>query len=168
MHSIQEKIISIASKYVGQREISGNNGWHDKAFEAKMKATGWASGQAWCAYFTELVWTEAYKSNALQKSVIALFSASATGTYSNFSGSSLFKVGNIARPGALAVWRYGSGWKGHIGIVESAKGNNFVCIEGNTNTAGAREGVMVMRRNRRTDQKFSATGLNLIGFVYPT
>ena len=164
---IDKKIVTIAAKYVGQREIPGNKGWRDKAFEAKMKATGWSSGQAWCAYFTELVWTEAYKGTSLLPSIVALFSASATATYANFNGSSLFKVGKVGKPGALAVWRYGNGWKGHIGIVESVKGSTFVCIEGNTNAAGSREGIMVMRRTRRTDLPHSRSGLNLIGFVYP-
>ena len=162
-----EKILKIAASYVGQREISGNKGWNDGNFWAKMRTTGWSSGQSWCAYFTELVWTEAYEGSDLKKSVISLFSASATATYANFSGSKYFKVGKVARPGALAVWRYGVGWRGHIGIVESVKGSTFICIEGNTNNAGEREGVMVMRKTRRTDVKHSGSGLNLIGFIYP-
>lgn len=36
----------------------------------------------------------------------------------------------------------------HIGIVESAQGNSFTSIEGNTNSAGSREGVEVARKNR--------------------
>jgi surface antigen len=165
---IIERIKHIASNYVGVTELPNNRGWKDKTFEAKMKATGWSSGQAWCAYFAELVWFEAYKGNPLQSSVTALFSPSATATFANFQGSKLFKTGTTPRPGALVVWRFGFGWRGHIGIVARVNANGtFVAIEGNTNTAGSREGIAVMNRTRRTNEPVKASGLNLIGFVYP-
>ncbi|MET4545535.1 hypothetical protein ABIE26_002853 [Pedobacter africanus] len=45
----------------------------------------------------------------------------------------------------------------HCGIVEAIKGSFIVCLEGNTNVAGSREGDRVMRklRHRRTIAKFS-------------
>ena len=165
---IAQSIVKIAQSYVGQKEISGNKGFRDKTFEAKMKATGWQVGHAWCAYFAELVWSEAYKGSDLLPSIRTLISPSATATYANMQGSSLFKVGSTPRPGALVVWRYGTSWKGHIGIVESVgKGGAFVAIEGNTNAAGGREGIAVARKTRRTGEAFRAKGLNLLGFVYP-
>ena len=161
------KIVQIAQSYVGQREVAGNRGWKDKAFEAKMKATGWQPGDAWCAFFTELVWTEAFKGTSHVARFVALFSPSATATFSNFSGSQEYKTGRTPRPGALAVWRYGTGWKGHIGIVESVEKGAMKTIEGNTNAAGSREGVMVARKRRTTALGGTGAGLNLIGFVYP-
>jgi hypothetical protein len=59
---LQRKIIATAEKYVGMTEIRGNLGWTSEAFEEKMLETGWKVGQAWCAYFTELVWSEVYDS----------------------------------------------------------------------------------------------------------
>jgi len=166
---MRDTIIKIAQTYIGQKELGNNAGFSDKAFEDKMKTTGWSKGQSWCAYFTELVWREAYKKTPLLKSVIALFSASATATFDNFAGSSLFKTGTTPQPGALVVWRYGNTWRGHIGIVETINNNGtFVSIEGNTNAAGEREGIEVARKVRRIKEIYKAKGLNLIGFVYPT
>lgn len=163
-----QRIVQIATGYIGQREVSGNRGWRDKAFEAKMKATGWQSGHAWCAYFTELVWTEAYKGTDHAKRFVSLFSPSATATFSNFSGSQFYKTGTRPQPGALAVWRYGTGWKGHIGVVDAiVDSQTFTCIEGNTNAAGGREGVAVARKRRKVALGGRGPGLNLIGFVYP-
>lgn len=163
-----ERIVKIAAGYIGQREITGNRGWKDKGFEAKMKATGWLPGHAWCAYFTELVWIEAYKGTDHAKRFATLFAPSATATFGNFSGSQLYKTGTRPKPGALAVWRQGTGWKGHIGVVETiVDRDTFTCIEGNTNAAGGREGVAVARKRRKVVLNGRGPGLNLIGFVYP-
>ena len=163
-----EKVIEVAERYLGQTEIAGNKGWKDKTFEAKMKAVGWKPTDSWCAYFTELVWKEAYgKEHKLWPAMDKLFSASATATYANFSQSSLFKVGKLPAPGALAVWRYGTDWRGHIGICTSAAVlGKFDTIEGNTNAAGGREGMFVAKKLRALGQPHRPAGLNLVGFVY--
>ncbi len=159
-------IITTAEKYLGQTEIAGNRGWVDKAFEKRMKAVGWAIGHSWCCYFTELVWKEAYAGHKLAPAFDKLFSASSTATFANFSGSSLFKVGKLPAPGALAVWRLGVGWQGHIGIVTKVNGATFDTIEGNTNAQGSREGMYVARKLRRLGEPHRPKGLNLVGFVY--
>jgi hypothetical protein len=159
-------VIATAEKYLGQTEIAGNKGWVDKAFEKRMKAVGWAVGHSWCAYFTELVWKEAYAGHKVAPTFDKLFSASATATYANFSASSLYKVGKLPAPGALAVWRLGTGWQGHIGIVTKVSGSTFDTIEGNTNAQGSREGMYVARKLRRLGQPVRPNGLNLVGFVY--
>ena len=131
-----------------------------------MKAVGWQIGHSWCCYFTELVAKEAFASDPDKvKAFDKLFQPSCTATYANFSGSSLFKVGKAPRPGALMVWRLGQGWKGHIGIVESAKDGIINTIEGNTNDAGGREGIEVARK-RRKHVWTNGPGLNLVGFIY--
>lgn len=163
-----KRIVQIAEKYVGQTEISGNRGWKDKVFEDKMKAVGWSTGQAWCAYFTELVWKEAAQP-AQRTALDTLFSPSATATFANFKGTKFYRTGHLPKPGALVVWRYGNGWQGHIGIVTRVlDGARFETVEGNTNSAGSREGLFVMRRVRSNIPANSMKGLNLIGFVYPS
>jgi hypothetical protein len=167
---ISENIVMVAMSFVGQTEKSGNKGWVDPKFEAKMKEVGWQVGHAWCAYQAELIWKEAYgKKHPLWKSLDKLFSPSATATYGNFHGSGLFKTGNVPGVGALAVWRYGTGWTGHIGVVTHVdkKARTFLCVEGNTNKAGEREGLMTLVKTRKFDMTGSKTGLNIIGYVYP-
>lgn len=161
-------IVEVAKSYLGQEEKSGNKGYKDPVFEEKMKAVGWQINHSWCCYFTELVAKEAFaKDSAQWKAFDKLFQPSCTATYENFAGSSMFKVGTVAKVGALAVWRHGAGWKGHIGVVESVDGNFMYTIEGNTNAAGSREGTAVLRKKRsRWVSKINSAGLNLIGFIY--
>lgn len=165
---IGEEIVKVAKKYIGQHEKPNNSGFKDADFEKRMKDTGWSTGLSWCAFFCELVWKEAYNNPVVFKELDKLFSGSATTTYKNFELSGTWKVGQEPRPGALAVWRYGSDWKGHIGVVIDKVGTtSFSSIEGNTNSEGGREGIEVAEKLRKLNAPFSPKGLNLVGFVYP-
>jgi len=168
---IADRIVEAARSYIGMMEKPGNKGWEDPKFEAKMVEVGWKVGHAWCAYQAELIWKEAYgEKHPLWKSLDRLFSPSAVSTYGNFHGSGSFKTGSAPRVGALAVWRHGTGWTGHIGVVVfvETKSTRFETVEGNTNKAGEREGLATLLKSRRTGLAPTAWGLNLIGFVYPT
>lgn len=175
---IAELILQEAESDIGKKETKGNSGWEDESFEAEMKLTGWATGQAWCSYWAEKVWTAAYaKQNSLMINVIRkLFSANAVQTWENFETSN-FETSSEPKPGALAVWMLmkggqpskvkGTKWiKGHIGIVKSFDKTNMVTIEGNTNDVGGREGVMVAEKKRKIAFN-NNTGLKLLGFVHP-
>ena len=168
--SIETTIINVAKSYLGQEEISGNKGFKNRAFQAKIQACGWKLSEAWCAYFAELVWKEAYgRTSSYWSTLDRLFSPSATATYANFKGHQLsFKVGSKPTPGALVVWRNGRGWKGHIGIVSRLiDATTFKSIEGNTSRDGEDEEILVFEKTRKLNKPFSETGPNLIGFVYP-
>ena len=163
---MKDKIVQIAKSYVGKTEKINNSGFNDAEFEKRMKDTGWIKGASWCAYFTELVWVEAYKGTVLEPAVKALFSGSATATYKNFDLAK-WNVSDKPQIGALAVWRLGNGWQGHIGIVIEVAEKSFKSVEGNTNDKGGREGYIVAVKNRVIKAPYQAKGLNLIGFVYP-
>ena len=166
--TVQENIVRIAKSYVGKTETAGNSGFSDKAFEKKMKDCGWSKSLAWCSFFAELVWKESHSEDIeLVKILDKLFSGSATTTYKNFELNKTFKVSKTPTIGALAVWRYGNGWQGHIGVVVEIKGNAFHCVEGNTNDKGGREGYIVGEKIRNIDKPYQANGLNLIGFILP-
>lgn len=155
-------IVKIAESYIGQREKPNNSGFVDPKFEKKMKAVGWASGQAWCAYFAELVWKEAGQD-------VSFFSASAFKTYLNYEATGK-KGSSTPVPGALVVWRSMkngvAGWTGHIGVVTEANIAAFKAIEGNTNAIGGREGVEVAKKDRSFKWQVN-TGLQLVGFIHP-
>lgn len=171
---VTEKITDIAHRYIGQEEKPNNSGFEDAAFEADMERVGWTEGEAWCASFAKLVWWETYKNDPLRLlQVERLFSKSAVQTYRNFDASN-WKTQNrdgspivIPQVGALAVWQFGEGPKGHIGIVTKVVSQTeFETVEGNTDDKGGREGVKVAFR-RRIVRRTWGDGLNLLGFVLP-
>jgi hypothetical protein len=165
-------IVEVAMGYLGQQEISGNKGFKDEAFEEKMRTVGWQPPWAWCSFFAMLVYREAYGAlnSVIEADLRKLISPSATATYNNFKSSKDYKryVSNKPTVGSLAVWRQGTGWQGHIGIVVGLNGNKeFKSIEGNTNSSGGREGIEVAIMRRLLDFTSKPTGLNLIGFINP-
>lgn len=161
------QIIEIAQSYIGMKEISGNQGFQDKRFQELMEECGWQSGQAWCSYFCELVWKQAFPE---LKELDKLFSSGAVQTYNNFKQSDFF-VDHKPEPGAVAIWQTWKNnepyWTGHAGIVESiVNGNEIMTIEGNTNSAGGREGIEVARKRRQLNYD-ARNGLVLKGFIHP-
>lgn len=164
------QVAAIAKSYVGITETPNNSGFKDKTFEKKIKEVGWSKSMAWCSYFGELVWKEAYHINAeIVKRIDELCNGSATATYKNFDVNQLFECNaEVPKVGAMMVFRYGSDWKGHLCIVVQILGENEVlCVEGNSNDDGAREGYEVCLRKRKIKDKYKAKGLNLVGFIYP-
>lgn len=157
-----EGIVEIARKYIGQKEKTGNMGFLNAEFDAKMRAVGFINTHPWCAYFSEMVWHEAGQDTSH-------FSASAFKTYLQYMEAGR-KGSEKAVPGALAVWRSVKagklGWTGHIGIVSEVGETSFKCIEGNTNKAGGREGIEVAEKTR-TYQWKAMNGLQLVGFIHP-
>lgn len=166
--SLADRVVRIAKSIVGQKEISGNAGFQDPDFQKRMIEVGFKKKEAWCAYTGELVWKEAFGENhPLYPLLDQLFSASATKTFSNFEQNENFTTGQVPKKGALAIWRQGKGWQGHLAIViEDTPGPEFKTVEGNTNAAGGREGIEVADKIRQTGEPFKAKGLNLLGFVY--
>jgi hypothetical protein len=167
-----EDILRIAIGYLGKDEEPGNRGWYDKAFEKKMIARGWKPSEAWCAYFGELVWMEAYaKEPVIQHDINHLFSGSAVETFRNFSREADWKADRDPEPGALAVFqRYREGsphWSGHMAIVETAINGVLCTIDGNTNPAGGREGYTVARIKRVINFNPIKNGIVLLGFIHP-
>ena len=182
---IREEILVEALKWEGEKEIKGNMGFHNTKFQEMMEEVGHQEGQAWCSYFTELVWKEAYKrykteyvlSNQEVVDLLdQLFDPSAVATWRAFRRSSSFLTGECPIQGALVVWQKYiiknklliPDWRGHIGVVmesgldqgsieeaakEKANGRTFkiVTMEGNTNTAGGREGIEVGRLRREVN-----------------
>jgi hypothetical protein len=170
---MKANIVDIAKKYLNQRELKNNSGFVDADLQKKMEAVGWSKGQAWCAYFGELIWKEAYKDDADTVALLdKLFSGSATATYKNFelhevNGKRVFRCDMKPEPGALAIYRYGMSWQGHLGVVVSSVGNYTNNVEGNSNGEGGREGIESVMKNRPIKAHFKKNGLNLIGFVHP-
>lgn len=167
---IGEKIALTASNFVGQTEIKGNLGFNDRQFEEMMKAVGWKRGEAWCAYFAELIWKLAnVQEPAVNEELSKLFSGSTVQTWKNFLNSQWLNAEEPVK-GAVAIWqKYKNGeaqWSGHAGIVVEMEGNKFFSVEGNTNDHGGREGYIVALKGR-TYNRNTDNGLRLLGFIHP-
>ena len=174
--NIRETIIKTAYLYEGYKELKGNSGFEDDIFRQKMEAVGWDMYQAWCSYFTELVWRESYgKCNSLfDKELNILFSANAIRTYDNFLASG-WRYSLIPDPGDLVIWGFynkgnprknGEWFLGHIGVVTNVTKLFFLTMEGNTNSKGGREGIEVAEKKRYYNFD-NNNGLRLLGFVKP-
>lgn len=158
----------IAAKYLGQTEKPGNAGFNDAVFEKRMRDIGFKTGQAWCSYFCELVFKEAYpeKLSELDK----LFSGSTLTTFRNFRDAA-FPVGYMPQLDSMVIWQsYRDGkplLTGHAGIVSKVIDNTtFESIEGNTsNVAHSREGFIVASHRHKVLSNIE-TGLRILGFVF--
>jgi len=133
--------------------------------EILLKA-GQKDGEAWCCYFAEAIFCEAYPQSEV--SLRKLFSASCVQTFKNFTAKG-FSTGMIPKPNALMIMQnYKDGaplMTGHAGIVDSVnQDGTWYSIEGNTNDGGSREGDSVQLKHRANIRKLK--GLNLLGFVY--
>lgn len=170
---INELIVDIARSFVGMQEIPGNMGFKDDVFEDLMEDCGWQKGQAWCTYFTELVWKIAYQeyNSSVIPTLDRLFSAGAVKTYNNFKQSGKFIVDKKPEIGSVVIWQTWKDnlpqWTGHAGIVtEIIGGNKIRTIEGNTNSKGGREGIEVAEKIRRLSFDVRS-GLVVKGFIKP-
>lgn len=165
-----EFIVQAAAYYNGRTEIPNNAGFQDSAFQKEMASMGWLKGYAWCAYFTKLIYTKAYKNDPTVSAFIkAKFNGGALSTFNNVKAGSVFNTSDKPAIGAIVVWQHGSTSAGHVGIVKSfdLKTNTMTCIEGNTSASGSREGDRVAIKLRTISRAKQASGLNLKGFILP-
>jgi hypothetical protein len=158
-------IVQIAKSYIGKTEKPSNSGFNDEVFEKKMEEVGFEKGQAWCCYFAELVFKEAYPE---KKELDRLFSASTVQTFANFKKKHPDKVFATPIVGSLVIWQSQKDgvpqWSGHAGVcVEVIDTTTFKSVEGNTNDKGGREGYTVALKTRKV-QKVK-NGLQVLGFI---
>lgn len=157
----------IAEKYIGITEKPGNMGFNDADFERRMQDVGFQKGHAWCCYWAELVFKEAYPEKFSR--IDELFSGSTVQTFRNFRDAA-YIIGNIPQLDTLVIWQSHKNGKpqptGHAAIVSKVISTwEFESIEGNTNASGGREGFEVARKSRKVlaDVK---TGLKVLGFIH--
>lgn len=159
-------LIETARKDIGKKEKSGNTGFEDKELERAMRGVGWSPGWAWCASILEKWIWEAYPE--LKDKVNGYFVPSAVATFRNLKNAG-YPVSMKPTEGALVFWQRmqdgNAQWQGHAGVVSKVVSDvEFYSIEGNTNSAGSREGDSVQEKHRyvRFDVE---NGLKVIGFV---
>lgn len=185
--TLQGCLAYAAALYVGQRERPGNAGFVDPTFERMMREVGWKPGDPWCSYYGELAWLDGYRTYLKSRSTAAMpelqllglttpagwllmlhdiFHGSAYQTWENFKAAPHFEMDIEPVRGAIAVLKSRLSWKGHLYIVYDIYDDYVVTIEGNSNSAGGREGIEVAKR-RRPRHKRSFGTMKLLGYIYP-
>ncbi len=158
-------LTEVAKKYIGKTEKPSNSGWYDGEFERRMKEVGWLMGQAWCSYFVELCFKEAYPDK--YKKLQNLFDASAVKTFNKFKAGG-FTISPVPVENSIVIWQHYSkgvaSWTGHAGITTQViDKDTWKSAEGNTNNDGSREGFLVALKTRKL--KKVTNGLNVLGFI---
>lgn len=173
MQTINNVIKQEALRWQGVKEIGDNESFDNEEFQKLLEACGWNKSQAWCAYFCEMVWREAYKK--LDKSydyeLNILFSAGAIATYNNFRRDKDFVVDQTPEVGAIMIMQQyvknKPDWRGHAGIVIEVREGSVRTIEGNTNSQGGREGQYVAQKTRELNFTPGKNTLTLKAFIHP-
>ena len=149
---LNQQALAHAITQIGVKEDPpGSN--KGKEVEAYLRSVGLPGGYAWCAAF--VYWCHQQAADELEIPNPVYRTAGVMEHWRNChlrGGKRLDRektnIANI-KPGMIFVMDFGGG-KGHTGIVESVdvEKRMVFCIEGNTNEAGHREGIAVMKRVR--------------------
>jgi hypothetical protein len=157
--NLQKTIVSIAKGYVGKEEIKENKGFKDALFQKEMVSVGWQVGDAWCAYFAELIWIKAFSLETgtfdvakTKEFMTKVFSANSLRTLKNFEDAG-WAIERHPSVGALAIWKRQGG--GHIDIVTRVNKTSFDAIGGNLS-----DKVTEVKRTYP-----DSDGMNIQGFV---
>lgn len=153
---LAQKMLELARKEIGVTE-EGNSNCGKMVNE--YKAATWlppTKSWPWCAAF--ICWLVKMAMEAEGVKETKTFKRPRTAGAFDFENWSLSQGPetntkkphkNDLLPGDIVVFKFS-----HIGIVEIApdKSGVVICIEGNTDGAGSREGGAVLRKKRRVDQ----------------
>jgi len=176
MKTINGLIVKEAIKWVGTKELINNKKFNKKGFYQFLSNAEWDEGQAYCMYFAESVWRNAYIKagySTIAAQLEPILTPSAIKSLSN--AGTMWKPGISGTPqvGSIAIWRwYENGeptWKGHAAIVEkiNLSNNRIFTIEGNTGNPNQRTGDGVYRKDRSLLMTSKKRGLVLQSFIIP-
>lgn len=156
--------ILAAQACVGIREIGGNN--KGPIVELIQETIGGADKEPWCMSFVQTCLAFAEYKTGIASKVAPGELCSAVWNQTPKS----MRVKKIPAAGAIAIWVYPPGTKGHTGVVIEYIGPKMATVEGNTekglNTKGQieREGGGVYAPERSTK---STPKMKLLGFLKP-
>ena len=175
LSDIRNAIVRIARSYVGQIALDGDKGFANADFQSKMQSVGWGSGNAWCNYFADLVWKEAYQEvGAKDAKIQSIFQ----NTFKSFNPNNMPLTGHcpttfanmrklgyaevyipgktIIKPGDMVFYNCS-----HISIAGVTDNKGFESIDGNY---GVNQGGSVKNQAKRTEA-YAKKYLNGIGGI---
>ncbi|WP_103021455.1 CHAP domain-containing protein [Salinibacter altiplanensis] len=139
-------VVDVALQEVGVTETPpGTN--EGPRIEAYMEAVGLPDGYPWCAGAVRWMMDQAETDRPTVRS------AGATDyvTGASIEATDVLRGAEPVPAGALAIWRRGDTWKGHIGVVQRWRKQCGRTVEGNTSPGEAgpqRDGDGVWNRRR--------------------
>ncbi len=137
------RALEIARSEIGTREVTTNWGSPKDPSDVDdfLKSVGITFPAPWCMAFVYWCFEQAAKELGVPNPVPR------TGGVAKCWSDAKDKRVLMPQKGDLFVMLNPNG-TGHIGFVDNVPGLTFSTIEGNTNEAGSREGVMVRARER--------------------
>ncbi len=152
-NSVREIILGFARQHVvqGARELGMNEGPWVRSYMNGQEGKTWP----WCVGFVQTVYDQAlsFSGKKYIDLMPATFSCDVLGQHA-LKQKTLIRSKDLknnsaqVKPGDLfLISRTPADWT-HVGIIEKIAGNIIYTLEGNTNEAGSREGIAVMRRIR--------------------
>jgi hypothetical protein len=138
-------IVDTAMQEVGEKEVEGPNEGPD--IRTYMASVNLGDGYSWCAGLVRWAMDQA------GRDAPPIRSAAATDyiTRRSIGAKRVLRGAKTVPTGALAIWRRGDTWKGHIGIVRTWQQQCGRTVEGNTSsgkTGPQRDGDGVWPRKR--------------------
>lgn len=152
-----QRLVEIARSYIGVREHGHNKGAEVEMFQRAVD--GKAQGEAWCMAFVQYCVKKVEEEFGIRSNLPR--SEHVRSTWNKTIPT--FK-GDKCELGYIAIYGKDESLSGHTGIVsEKWQNNMFVCVEGNTNALGSREGDGVYEKKRKRQHG----NLILLGFINP-
>lgn len=161
--SVREAILACAKTHLaaGARETGLNQGPWVRSYMNGQEGVNWP----WCVGFVQTVIRQAlaFSGKKATDFMPNTFSCDVLGGFAQkqnqlLRNKSLKQDSRTVKPGDLfLISRTASDWT-HVGIIEAIGDGVFTTLEGNTNQAGSREGIAVMRRLRN----FQANPIDVI------
>lgn len=151
--TLQQQALYYATTQLGACEDPpGSNGGVE--VENYLASVGLGTGYPWCAAFVYWCYQQAANELSVPNPLVKTAGVLNHWNLCLQKGGARIETAKLKPenilPGMIFVMDYGKS-NGHTGIVESVnvKARTIIAIEGNTNEAGSREGIYVMRRERR-------------------
>ena len=129
---VGDRAIMLAETYLGHEEVTHNSSPH---IDYWLERLGLPPGNNYCAAFAAMIL------DSVQVDYPTVRSAAAQHyiTPNSIRASNVMQ-GYPVEKGAIAIWKRGDTWMGHVGFVISWQGSTGVTIEANTTPSGPSEG----------------------------
>lgn len=171
MAYISEKVVVTAKGFLNNTNVNDNSQLNEPVYQAKLRHYNSELSFSASSIFCEICWKISVGKDSLTEwqELDRLFTPSPIATHANFRMNKSYKTGNTPEEGALAFWKRGNSWQGHMAIVVwvSEDKKEFHVIEGRALIGSEDKFINVVLKEGKKILPFKEDKLNILGFVYP-